>query len=198
MTEEVISFTPSRQVLTFDNYKQAKRILLEKYHSSIIQDAEELAKKFSANDLYYISKITLGLKEPPTERDRFKLAQLMWPMLIVAGRRTRDASFSRNVRTATLPTHVTYFCDYAPGEDSVRDLSYYKLPPQAKVLVDMFVDKLTSVGDMGVPEFLFIKYINELKETGRLVTRQGAMQIWSFYKNILTSKGFIQILHPNK
>jgi len=205
MSTEVVSFTPAWQVITFRDYSHAKNMLLEKYHSRIVSDAEDLAKRYTAEQLHYIITKTIGLQTHDKQtmallavKDRFKLAQEIWPMLIIVGHRTVQTAFSTNVREAVLPTHITYYCDYIPGEDRLRDLTYLKLAPQARVLVDMLVEKIAPMNEIGTPEFIFLQHLRELKNSGTLVTKQDIKFIWYYYKATLLAAGFVAIKKPKK
>jgi hypothetical protein len=200
---EVISFSAAGHVVTLKNYQYARAILLKEYHNTIIQDARDLATKKSLDELrHMVTKILkLDLHAMPTRtlleiKDKMELAEKLWPMLIMTGRATNNKVLSRTNRNAKLPTHVTYFCDYVPGEDHILDLNYIKLPPQARVLVDMLVDNVQSTGNSGVPEFLLRKYLNDLHADGILKTKQPVWSIWSYYVNILTAKGFVDVKKP--
>lgn len=205
MTDEVISFTPAGQVLTFRDYANAKMILLEKYHHHIIKDAHELAARKTLEDLRYIITRTLllDLHAGPVRRlleytDKDRLAQELWPMLVATGRKSTNVVFDRKRRDAMLPTHITYYCDYVPGEDQALDLSYIKLPPQARILVDMLVDKLQPLGSAGAPEFQMIKWVNDLHASGELVTKQAPWHIFTYYQRQLEAKGFLDVKKPGR
>jgi len=203
--EEVLSFSAAGHVVTLKNYQYARAILLKEYHSTIIQDARDLSIKKTLDELrHMVTKILkLSLHEHPTRslleiKDKRELADKLWPMLLVVGRATNNKVLNRTNRNAKLPTHTTYFCDYIPGEDPMLDLNYIKLPPQARVLVDMLVDKVQPTGNSGIPEFLLRKYLAELYADGILKTKQPLWDIWSYYVNILTAKGFVDVKKPSK
>jgi hypothetical protein len=201
MTPEVISFTPAWQVITFKDYQEARTILLQKYHGSIIVNTQELCKRYTLADLKHMVLRTLQLdlsaqhvRDMLDMTNREKLSQILWPMLIVTGRQVKNTAYNKNIRSATLPTHVNYYCEFEPGKDPVLDVNYVKLTPQARVLVDMFVEKIVPNNNTGTPHFTFIKYVNQLKEEGLLITKQAAEHIWAYYRQTLIAKGFIEIV----
>lgn len=201
--EEVITIAASGQVATFKDYAYAKMILLKQYHGRIYQDAKDLATKHSIEQLRHIATATLKLdlhnfntRMMLEIKDKFSLAQAIWPMLLTLGRVNKNKALNKHSRNPHLPTHVTYFCDYTPNEDPVLDLNYIKLPPQARVLVDMLVDRVRPTGNSGLPEFLLIKYLNELQEQDILKTKQSPLSIWKYYFNVLVAKGFVDKKSP--
>jgi hypothetical protein len=202
---EVISFSAAGHVVTFKSYSYARMILLKEYHKTIFQDARDLANRKSLEDLYHIvtKVLKLDLHAGPTRllleiKDKNELAEKLWTMLIMTGRATNNRVLGKLNRNPKLPTHTTYFCDYVPGEDNMLDLNYIKLPPQARVLVDMLVDHVQPTGNVGVPEYILIKHIHELHNAGILKTKQPVMSIWKYYFNIFVAKGFVDVKKPTK
>jgi hypothetical protein len=201
MTDEVIIIASNGQVLTFKDYTYAKVTLMSKFWPHIIKDAEQLCATRNLVELKQLMPRTLGMTREDETTQRFlamsnkvQLAQELWPMLVSHGRRTINMAFNRNVPDATRSNTITYFCDYSPGEDEVLDLSYLKLTPQARVLVDMFVEKIKPFGKAGVPEHVFIKCLNEIED--KLRTRQRPWIIFNYYRRQLIVRGFLDIIKP--
>lgn len=195
-TDEVITIAPSWQVITFENLRKAKLILLEKYHSRIIISPQELAKRYTLEDLKNMYIKTLGMIKEGSPWHNFnamtskeKVSEYLWPKLISYGRLTTKLAFHKNTVNPNLPTHTTYFSNFVLGKDPIRDTHYYKLPLQAKKIVDMIQIKVTPAGTNGIPEFMFMKLIGEID----LKTVQGNRAIWTYYKSLLQAEGFIEI-----
>ena len=203
MTLEVISFTPAKQVITFKDIHEAHVILLKKYHPSIVNNATDLCRKFTIDQLHEMVTRTLQLDihAKPTREllavtDREVLSQRLWPMLLVSGRQVKNTAFNRNIKGAILPTHTNYYCPYTPGEDPVLDVNYIKLSPQCRVLVDMCIEKMRPNNASGTPDFVLIKWVNQLAADGVLVTKQEPMHIWHYYERTMVAKGMIEIVRP--
>lgn len=203
--EEVISFTPAGQVLTFRDMSHAKAILMTQYHKYIVANVNELAAKHSMEDLHRIMTRTLKLElhDKNTRNlmkipDKHNLAIKLWPMLLVSGRRTTSLVFQSNIKKETSPGFVVYRSTYIPGADETRDVLYITLPPQARVLVDMFVERIQPLGMAGVPEYSFNAFVNETASQGYLKTKQKPLHIWAYYSKMLQAKGFIEIIYPRQ
>jgi hypothetical protein len=201
MTDEVIVLAPNGQVFTFANMTKARTTLMSKYHPLIIESAEQLSQRKDLYELRVIIRKTLGLTKIDISivelmkiNNPVTLAQQLWPMLIAHGRRTIHMAFNKNLPESGSSITISYFCDYSPGEDEVLDLSYLKLPPQARTLVDMFVEKIAPFGKAGVPEHVFIKCLNDIKD--KLNTRQRPWAIFNYYRRQLIARGFIDIIKP--
>jgi hypothetical protein len=201
VTDEVITIAPNGQVFTFKSYISAKATLLSKYHNLIISNATELETRYNLYEQRVLIVRTLGMNKADITvvnllklNDPKQLAVLLWPMLIAHGRRTVNMAFNKNLPDSGGVNTLSYYCDYKPKEDEVLDLSYLKLTPQARVLVDMFVEKIAPFGKDGVPEHVFIKHLNELKE--KLKTRQRPWIVFNYYRKQLIARGFIDIIKP--
>lgn len=202
-TDEVITIANNGQVFTFRDYQHARVTLLKNYWPLIITDAMVLASRYDVSGLRRLITRTLGLdkNEKSVEtvykiKDRKILAQKLWPMLVTHGRRTIDMAFGKASPDPSRPGFITYRSNFVPGEDDVRDISYLSLPPQARVIVDMIVNKILPMGDGGVPEHVFIKCLNECEED--LKTRQRPWAIFNYYRKTLVTRGFIIIDKPRE
>lgn len=202
MTDEVIVIAPNGQVFTFLNLTKAKATLLSKYHPLIIDSAHTLSEKKDLYELRVIIRRTLGLTKVDNAvsrlmeiNNRVKLAQELWPILVAHGRKTVHMAFNRNLpESGKASASIMYYCDYTPGEDEMMDLNYIKLPPQAQTLVDMFVSTIKPFGKEGVPEHVFIKCLNDIKD--ELRTKQRPWAIFNYYRRQLIARGFIDIIKP--
>jgi len=196
MSEEVIAFTPGRQVLTFASLVKAKAILLRENHGYIVQSAVDLANRFSIDEMLEMWKVTLdkGGKTIPDsyKLDRITLAKHLWPLLISQGKVTRDMIFLKPEKAAIIG-QVMYYCPYRPGKSDAQDLIYFKLPRQAKVLVDMFMEKIPLEG---LPEHKFYKEVMNLKE--KLNTRQDPWVVLNFYRVRLLEANMLRIVSDGK
>lgn len=202
MTDEVIVIAPNGQVFTFASLTKARATLLSKYYPFIIDSAQTLADKKDLYELRVIIRHTLGMTKVDNSvvalmeiNNRVQLAQELWPILIAHGRKTIHMAFNKNLpESGQSSASIMYYCDYTPGEDETLDLSYLRLTPQAKVLVDMFVEKIKPFGKEGVPEHVFIKCLNDIKD--ELRTRQRPWAIFNYYRRQLIARGFIDIIKP--
>lgn len=200
--QEVITFTPTRQVITFNTYEDATKSLLPKFHDQIIKSADELAKKYDMQSLHWMITLSMGLKKAGADcpvdnllniKDRFKLAQRIWPMLIVHGKKVKNTALNKKVANPMGIQKTAYWTDYVPGEDEVRDLLYIQLRPQVRQLVDIIIDVVLPAGELGVPEYRLYKALFEGRDTGKLLTRQDPWLIWKYYENLLKAQHFINI-----
>lgn len=209
MTKEVITFTPTRQVITFDNYEAATQALLPKYHDRIIKSWEDLYHRYDLQSMRWMITLSMGLKSQgygsscPVDQllkitNRQELSTKLWPMLVTHGRRTKHVALNKKVANPGGEQGVSYSSNYEPGVDEVRDLLYIRRPPQARVVIDMITEKVVPAGDLGVPEYKFYKWMYELREEGKLITKQDPWYIFTFYKKVLETDGFIVVSRNQK
>ncbi len=200
MSEEVIAFTPNRQVLTFNSLQRAKVILLKENHRYIVENATDLAHRFSEGQLLEMWRVTLGHDgkhavdqlPPAVTRDKVSLALYLWPLLVSKGKLTADMAYLKPEKAAVVG-QVLYYCPFRPGKSDAQDLVYYNLARQARVLVDMFMEKIPVEG---LPEHRFYKEVMNLKEA--LNTRQDPWVVFNFYRRKFIDGHFLRIVEDGR
>jgi len=202
MTEEVISITPDRQVLTFKNLQSAKAILMKQYHQFIITDELDLAEKMCFEELILWYK-SFGLKIREfsrTERtnqipqgmriSHIHAARYMWPIFIMQGRKTIEKI--KEGKKLTPSNAKYYYCLYEPGVDPVLDKLYTQQTPQAMLIINLFVE---HVPRSGLPEHRVWKLMGDFTKQIQPYRREGqkmdAWGVFKYYRKRLINLGFI-------
>ena len=179
---EVISITPNNQVLTFSSLQNAKTILLERFHKFIVESPQELARRYTVEQIQEIMR-GYKLKVDFFPQERNALVMQIWPQLIMCGRRTTETVF--NNKDKSIKQEGYFYLVYRPGLDKAMDIAYLNLPRQAQALIDLAVKVLPREG---WPEHKWWKAVTTCDE---LKTRQDKWRIWMYYSKIILNTGFI-------
>ena len=200
-TNEVITIAPNGRVITFKDYLTAKVTLNKEHHGEIVKDVQDLCARYSMGELKRMLRHTLDIESSIKEMRRVEdltnkveVAETLWPMLVAQGYHTIREAFGLNP-VHKLATHVIYYSEWVPGTNQLRDLSYIKLANQARVLADMIAEHITPRKE-GVPYYKVVRLLNEWHQTGKLVTKQDPLFIWSYYKSLLSARGFLIEVKP--